>query len=87
MCIRDSRRSVDNHRGAADTFFVGQVRSGTSMGSKAVYRPNGIGLGCCTGTGCDRVPKLVVVMGFLAVCVRAYRRIENSAARRPDRFR
>jgi hypothetical protein len=27
-------------------FFVGHVRSGTSIGSNAVYRVKGIGLGC-----------------------------------------
>ncbi len=54
-----SRRSVDSQRGALVIFWSGQVRSGTTTGSKAVYRPNGIGEACCTGRPLwGRVPKL-----------------------------
>ncbi len=31
-----SRRSVESHRGAFSTFFVGHVRSGTSTGTNGV---------------------------------------------------
>src|SRR5918997_2115716 len=57
-----SRRSVDSQRGACVIRFAGQVRSGRLIGGNARYRLKGIGLGCCTGTACGRVPAAEVVV-------------------------
>src|SRR5674476_1223255 len=79
-----SRRSVDSHRGAWVIFMAGHVRSGRSIGTKGVYRLNGMGDGCCTGSPIwGRVPKVWVMSGFLAGM--GGRRACSDSAARPSK--